>query len=700
MNHYRLTLAGMAMATTMLTANAYDISVKNTDGQIFRATVDNLDNITFDTAGSPLTFTGEQGNIFTAGASAEDVAVRFDASMYWIVAGKDETASWVRLSKNYGPAGENVIVLSLDANSLNAPRTATFSILCGFQTVEVSITQDVKDTVNFVEIPDDNFRNYILSNFDTNSDGRLSRKEAEAIVEIKCPDMGIRSMAGVRSMPNLTNIDCSYNSIDGTLDLSGLTKLVTAKLDHNVYEKLSLAGCSSLDALYANDNWKSVDYIYTYCLKTIDLTGCSALRYVRLEDNGLESIDLSDCVNLTDLMLAINNLEDIDLSSCTKLVNAHLRNNTMKGVLDMSHCPELQVLTVSEMELKGINLAGCSKLRQIGAQYNSIGSLDLSSCVALESLTIFSNELTEIDLSHNPDLQTLWVASNHLTSLDLSCNPRLKKLQGSSNEITGTLDLTNNGEIAYIEMYNNKIEAVKFTYSPDLKTIDFNDNLIRVLDATKAPNAEAVVAYNNKLEEVDLTASSAVTIINFDNNNLTELDLSGCSSLMIADLNRNKLNSLDVSGCSRLQELYVTFNNMKSFTAHDLYYFTILEIYNNQLERIDLKGCVNLDQLHFQNNNIEFFSPKGLDSVRYVDCRDNRIGSIDFTSNHMLQYAHGTGNPCKVVYLSEQAPNEQIVFDETCEIYVGKPKDFDDVGGSTWGDGTIKPWGNKACVRN
>lgn len=171
MNHYRFTLAGMAIAAAMLSANAYDISVKNTDGQVFRATVDDLENITFDTAGSPLTFTGEQGSNFTAGSSAEDVTVKFDASMYWIITGKDETASWMRISKNYGNAGENMLVLSLDANGINAPRTATFSILCGFQKVEVTVTQDAKDTVNFVDIPDDNFRAYILANYDTDSDG-------------------------------------------------------------------------------------------------------------------------------------------------------------------------------------------------------------------------------------------------------------------------------------------------------------------------------------------------------------------------------------------------------------------------------------------------------------------------------------------------------------------------------------------------
>ena len=50
-----LTGFGAAMAVAM-TASAYDISVRGKDGQIFQASVDNIQIMDFETAGSPLKF--------------------------------------------------------------------------------------------------------------------------------------------------------------------------------------------------------------------------------------------------------------------------------------------------------------------------------------------------------------------------------------------------------------------------------------------------------------------------------------------------------------------------------------------------------------------------------------------------------------------------------------------------------------------
>lgn len=56
-----LTGFGAAMAVAM-TASAYDISVRGKDGQIFQASVDNIQIMDFETAGSPLKFNGAHTN--------------------------------------------------------------------------------------------------------------------------------------------------------------------------------------------------------------------------------------------------------------------------------------------------------------------------------------------------------------------------------------------------------------------------------------------------------------------------------------------------------------------------------------------------------------------------------------------------------------------------------------------------------------
>lgn len=76
-----LTGFGAAMAVAM-TASAYDISVRGKDGQIFQASVDNIQIMDFETAGSPLKFNGAHTNDIKVGNRAQDITVTFNAAMY------------------------------------------------------------------------------------------------------------------------------------------------------------------------------------------------------------------------------------------------------------------------------------------------------------------------------------------------------------------------------------------------------------------------------------------------------------------------------------------------------------------------------------------------------------------------------------------------------------------------------------------
>jgi len=65
-----------------------------------------------------------------------------------------------------------------------------------------------------VEIPDANFKAYLLENFDTNSDGNISQSEAEAVKEINCSGREIKNLAGIEKFINLESLDCSNNKLD------------------------------------------------------------------------------------------------------------------------------------------------------------------------------------------------------------------------------------------------------------------------------------------------------------------------------------------------------------------------------------------------------------------------------------------------------------------------------------------------------
>ncbi|MDR0572968.1 MAG: hypothetical protein LBG96_02880 [Tannerella sp.] len=71
-----------------------------------------------------------------------------------------------------------------------------------------------KDSKVIVEIPDVNFKTYLLDFFDENNDGNLSLSEAKAIKEINVSGKEIERLDGIEKFANLESLDCSDNLLD------------------------------------------------------------------------------------------------------------------------------------------------------------------------------------------------------------------------------------------------------------------------------------------------------------------------------------------------------------------------------------------------------------------------------------------------------------------------------------------------------
>ena len=75
-----------------------------------------------------------------------------------------------------------------------------------------------------VEIPDANFKAYLLENFDKNNNGEISLSEAEAVKEINCSGREIKDLAGIENFANLESLDCSNNKL-GVIEIQHNKKL-------------------------------------------------------------------------------------------------------------------------------------------------------------------------------------------------------------------------------------------------------------------------------------------------------------------------------------------------------------------------------------------------------------------------------------------------------------------------------------------
>lgn len=684
-----------SLALAAMSAHAYDIIVKSTDGKTLRVPTDNIEEVIFDEEALPLSFSGIYDNNLTFNSGAADIKVEFTAPMYWIVS-QQPSQTWLRVNETFGREGKNALSISVDSNDGNANRTATFAILCGFKPVTFNVTQYTIEASSDVSLPDPAFREFILANYDSDGNGKLSQAEAKAITSLDVANKGITTLEGVRAMTNLRTLVCDNNLIEGELNLSGLKNLTDLTCGYNRYSKLNLAGCSGLVNLRANDNYTSSAGVNTFYMTAIDLTGCSAVKYINLQDNTLSAINLSDCAALEDLHLEINNIKSIDLTHCQKLIWAHIRNNNLGGgSVDFTKCPNIQGIFASDMQLGAINIAGCSKLKEISVQNNRLQKLDLAGCNAIERLECLGNSIDALNVTACANLKTLWASFNKLQALDITKCPQLTMLSVGWNQIAGTLDLRSNSKLTELSVQSNQLTSLSTTRMASLTKLDVGTNQLTTLDLSVMPMVQQATCSDNALTSIDLTGASNLRILKLNQNKLTHIDLAGAPNIVSLEIENNYLTDIDLTKTPTLGEVFLKNNELTEINMRGLSNLGVAEIYDNHLTKLDLTGCVNLYELHFQNNSINYFSPKAAPSLKYVDCRNNGIKrGIDFSSNELLQTAFGTENPeCAQVYLSELAPNGTIEFDPTCKVNLGYPTDdFLEVGGGNWGDGDIDPW--------
>ena len=236
------------------------------------------------------------------------------------------------------------------------PPSAQVSFTCSLESVamediEVDIDRDAEeeeeeasglDADGNIIFADAAFKAYMLANFDTNNDGKLSIEEAEEVTEINCggdfngygiePAVTgtIMSLKGIEYCINLITLNCSCNQLT-SVDLSNNTELTTLTCSMNKITSLDLSKnrkLTSLTNILATNKLPG--------LNTINLSNCSELTNIVIFGNNLTTLDVSDCEKLTSLNCSSNQLEELDLSNNTRLQGLECNNNQLTS-LDISN---------------------------------------------------------------------------------------------------------------------------------------------------------------------------------------------------------------------------------------------------------------------------------------------------------------------------------------------------------------------------
>ena len=154
-----------------------------------------------------------------------------------------------------------------------------------------------------VNIPDANFKAYLVNNtaINTNGDNEIQVSEASAFNgTINCSSMNISNLTGIQAFVSLTALGCNSNQLTS----------------------FNVSACTALTDLGCFDNQ----------LTSLDLSANNALIYLACSGNQLTSLDVSSCTALTSLDCFDNQLTSLDVSSNTALTSLSCINNQLTNL--------------------------------------------------------------------------------------------------------------------------------------------------------------------------------------------------------------------------------------------------------------------------------------------------------------------------------------------------------------------------------
>lgn len=412
---------------------------------------------------------------------------------------------------------------------------------------------------------DKTLADWMLANWDKDSDGLISFEEAALVTKIDIRSDDVKSLKGLEYLPNLDTVRCRGLSCgpeggSGTLasiDLGANDHVTCLDFSNNHIESLTLSGASRLTSLVLSGNVE---------LKT------EALTYNLASLQDLRSLDITGCRNLAPDLSLFPSLEEFHYDSRSGIKDNEKLFRQKSGLRCLYAGDALKdgdkIYLLSDLEL--LDCAG-SPIRSLNLRYNvKLRTLDLDGC----------DDLSFLDLNTNPKLSELHCFCKSLKRLEL--------LEG--HEIDGIN--VNLGQHRHIP------ESVEIVYTPRIEDMvfkrfildnyDFNyDSFVSLAEAAEVesmniPSDEYSgiaslygigmftslkgldVSSQGLLTELDLSRQVSLTVLVCDNTSVKTLDLRDCPVLVSLYAQNTSLVSLDLSHNPALKEAYLSGSPIKT----------------------------------------------------------------------------------------------------------------------------------------
>ena len=527
----------------------------------------------------------------------------------------NETDTWITQIETRA-LQENQLRFNISENTTGAERIGKIMIANTQQNISQTITI-TQSAIPVLDIPDPNFKAYLVANYDQNSDNEISRFEIEKLKSLIVSSLGIASLEGIEHFTNLEGLACDNNSLT-ELDLSKNTQLTELTCGYNKISKLILppnaekmtwlsCGDNKLTGKLDCSNWVNLTNLncHTNNFTALDLTGCSELIGLSCGNNNLTSLNVQDCSNLTTLQCDGNKLSSWDISMCPYLLTLICGNNNL-ATLDLSNCHNLDRLFCQDNKLSSLDISMCLKLSLLYCQNNMLTLLTLGNASTLRDLDCSQNQLSSLIATSCTSLTQLTCDNNNIRILDISnCynlgdliwhnNPFEEINLGDVASITfhnyaAIYDPTKTTDYPYLSYALNNSTKLKIT-SSRYSRLNVSGNQLESLDISQSPNIQKLYCNNNNLTTLDVTKHRQLVELNCEANHMTELNLETNSLLQYLKCNYNQLTALKTTNNPELRTLEIKSNQID-----------VLDLSNNQyINTLRCQECPNLREIWFQS---------------------------------------------------------------------------------------------------
>ncbi len=538
---------------------------------------------------------------------------------------------------------------------------------------------------NFVNIPDFNFSNWVLTNVPhkTNTDYITFAEAASYSGKMDLSGLQIFDLTGLEAFSNLTYLDCFGFGID-SLDLTSLKKLTYLHASAN---SLNIHGLTALQTLLVGGG----------PLSSLDVTTNVSLKILDCRNISLSSLDLSKNAKLTDLYCSgVYGLSSLDLSknkvlsffdvSGGFLTSLNIQNGNYRNMTFIAtNNPTLSCITVDNITYAISNWAGfvdntdyfstnCAlyvKFFDTSFKKWVLSNISHPSCkgqitfneaaaytgkIIVDSLNI--NDLSGIEYFSNID--SLSCNYNNLSFLKLGQLQKLVYLSCTDNLNLQTFDVSKCSSLNYLDISRiiNK-DSLNFSANTKLTHLICSDingvgtNLSSLIISDNIALTYLDCSYNENLHDLDVSNNTALAYLNCKNSPLFSLDATGATALSYLDCSFDStflswssskhgyLSFLDVSKNNALKYLNCSSNALTNLDVTQNSKLSQLYCSNNKLASLNLQNGNNANLEVFNATSNPFLACITVDNVAYSNSNwGNFIDSHASFSNDCSLYVY------------------------------------------------------------